>query len=70
MIAVRNLAWQATLLARRLEKDIAEDAKRVLERNGGSSAGLLSAFIATPATRVDLDVKRLTNDSTKEEIHR
>jgi hypothetical protein len=55
MIVVRNLAWQATLLARRLEKDLDEDAKRVVGRNGGSTAGLLNAFIAAPATRVALD---------------
>jgi hypothetical protein len=53
-VAVRNLAWAATLLARRLEKDIDEDAKKIIARNGGSTAGLLRAFVATPATRADL----------------
>jgi len=55
MIAVRNLAWHATQLGRRLEQDLQADTKRVIQRNGGSTAGLLSAFIATPMTRAELN---------------
>jgi multisubunit Na+/H+ antiporter MnhG subunit len=54
MVAVRNLAWQATQLARRLEKDAAADAERVIKANGGSSAGLLRSFITAPVTSLQL----------------
>jgi len=54
LIAVRNLAWQCTLLARRLEKEMELDAKAIINNNGGSTAGLLHAFVPVPATRADL----------------
>jgi len=54
LIAVRNLAWQATLLGRRLEKDAEEDAKGIVRKNGGSTAGILRSFVPAPATRAEL----------------
>lgn len=53
LVVVRNLAWQATLLARRLEKDCNDSAESMVQRNGGSTAGLLRSFI-NPTTRADL----------------
>jgi len=55
LVAVRNLAWQATLLARRLEKDATADAESIIAKNNGSTAGLLQAFIPAPATRAELN---------------
>jgi hypothetical protein len=54
MVAVRNLAWQATQLARRLEKDCDDNAAVVIAKNGGTTAGLLRAFIQAPATKAEL----------------
>jgi hypothetical protein len=65
LVAVRNLAWQSTLLARRLEKQMAEEAKSFVAKNGGSTAGLLRAFVPVPATRAELDPKNFQQPVTE-----
>jgi len=59
-VAVRNLAWQATLLARRLDADAEAKTKYVVKRNGGHTAGLFSAHIV-PATRSELQKEPAIN---------
>jgi len=60
MVAVRNLAWQATQLARRLEQDADADAAAIVAKNGGSSAGLLRAFIVAPLTSAQIAAQQET----------
>jgi hypothetical protein len=66
LVAVRNLAWAATLLGRRLEKDCDEDAKKLVAANKGSTAGLFRSFISAPATRAELSAPTVSQPAPGE----